>query len=474
MFDRVVVPQRLALIYRSGQTLGYNPGVNVWERLEPDTAEVLRWLRAGRPKADAGAHLQRRFGYTPERAQERLEEIARWGLFRRMFYLDREPDVPLPVVPSRPLKMVYWICTQACNLRCTYCYQDATVARPHELTTAEAKDLVDQVVEAGAQTFIITGGEPFSRRDLMEIVQYAKGRGLRVNVITNGHYITEKNAKEVAKAFNTITISLDHGLAKHHDCNRGEGSWERAVRAVDLLLAEGAKVDLNSVLSHEGLQDIKELIRFGRKRKIGTHKIMPQYPMGRGAENRYGELTVPELLGLNDRLNQVNIDLESEGEGELRAPNEAKGTSKGTRRAHCGAGLAEVSVDPEGWVYPCKLLQYTELRSDNIRDRRLAEIVTHPVIAGTAKRVVDTLHPCKTCIVKNHCGGGCRGIHYSFTGAYTETEPLFCAHLRRSFEVYAWSTTGEVPPERTTGFKFDPASPAVPNFIPLSRLEESL
>ena len=52
--------------------------------------------------------------------------------------------------------------------------------------------------------------------------------------------------------------------------------------------------------------------------------------------------------------------------------------------------------------------------------------------------------------------------------------PLFCAHLRRSFEVYAWSTTGEVPPERTTGFKFDPASAAQPNFIPLSRLEESI
>lgn len=472
MFERVVVPQRLALIYRSGQTLGYNPGVNVWERLEPDQAEVLRWLRAGRPKAGLGEHLQRRFGYTTERVAERLEEIAKWGLFRRMFYLDREPEVPPPVVPSRPLKQVYWICTQACNLRCTYCYQDATVARPHELTTQEAKDLVDQVVEAGATTFIITGGEPFSRRDLMEIVEYSNSRGLRTNVITNGHYITKKNAKAVAKAFHTITISLDHGLAKHHDCNRGEGSWERAVRAVDLLLAEGARIDLNSVLTHEGLQDLKDLVRFGRQRKIGSHKIMPQYPMGRGAGNRHGELTEFELLDLNDRLTQANIELENEG--EVRTRYEAKATAKGLRRSHCGAGLAEVSVDPEGWVYPCKLLQYTELRADNIRDRRLAEIVTHPVIAGTANRVVDTLHPCKTCIVKNHCGGGCRGIHYSFTGTYSEAEPLFCAYLRRSFEVYAWSTTGEVPPERTTGFKFDPNSPALPNFIPLSRLEESL
>jgi MoaA/NifB/PqqE/SkfB family radical SAM enzyme len=80
-------------------------------------------------------------------------------------------------LPSHPLSTVYWICTQACNLRCTYCYQDASVARDRELSTAEGYDLVDQAIEAGARTFVFTGGEPFHRRD-----QKSRRRRLRLFV----------------------------------------------------------------------------------------------------------------------------------------------------------------------------------------------------------------------------------------------------------------------------------------------------
>ena len=96
-----------------------------------------------------------------------------------MLYLDQEPKSPEIVHPANTLETVYWICTQLCNLRCTYCYQDATVRRPHELSTDEGKSLVDQTVAAGADTFIFTGGEPFSRPDLLEIARYSKSRGFR-------------------------------------------------------------------------------------------------------------------------------------------------------------------------------------------------------------------------------------------------------------------------------------------------------
>ena len=344
MLDRVVVPDRLALICRDEESVAYNPNLNLWERVDRDTAEALRWLRAGRPRSELASHLARRFASDPGVAEERLAAIVKWCVLRRILYLDQQLNVSASG-PDATLSTVYWICTQACNLRCTYCYQEAAVARRDELTTAEGFQLIDHAVAAGADTFIFTGGEPFSRKDLLQLARYSRGRGLRTNVITNGHFVTEKTAKDVAEAFHTITISLDHDIPEHHDRARGDGSWARAVRAIELLLGLGADVDVNTVLSRYGLSDLQALLRFGRDHDLGQHKVVPQFPMGRGGGSREDELEPDELLALNDRMQQAERDL---GPHEKRAGVEGESSGKRQLRKHCGAGLSEVSVDPEG------------------------------------------------------------------------------------------------------------------------------
>jgi radical SAM protein with 4Fe4S-binding SPASM domain len=456
LLHRVVVPPRLALIRRGGETLGYNPRINRWDYLEEDTAEVLRWLRAGREPNELGGHLARRFGYALPSALERLDEIIRWCILRRLLYLDREPDIPPIEHPPNPLETVYWICTQACNLRCTYCYQSAARARPNELATDEALSLVDQVVELGANTFIFTGGEPFVRPDLLEIANHSRDVGLQTNLITNGSYIDDSTVGTVASTFDSVTISLDHGLPEHHDCNRGEGTWLKSVEAIDLLIEAGVNVEINSTLSREGLAEVRELLAFVRRRRIGDHRIVPQFPMGRAQGNRArrGELTPEQLLGLNERMQEAAVDARCNvADGSLEG---SRGT-KMVRRNHCGAGLSEIAVDPEGWVYPCKLLQYPQFRTENVRNQSLTAIVAnHPRLRAARGNVVEKLHPCKTCIIKYHCGGGCRGIHFSFTHDYIQAHPMFCAYLRRTFEAKAWQSAGRQPGPRKSKFAMPP------------------
>ncbi len=456
ILDRVVVPRRLSLILRGDQTVAYNPSANTWHRIDEVTAEVLRWLRAGRNPTELAAHLKRRFPSITNQISvgQKLEEILRWAVLRQLLYLDQQPADCNIRHPDNPLSAVYWICTQACNLRCTYCYQDALVARPNELTTAEAMCLVDQVADASARTFVITGGEPFSRRDILKVAAYAKERCLRVNVITNGHFITPKNVRTVAEHFDVVTVSLDHMKPEHHDRHRGHGSWQRAMRAVLLLLQEGVSVDVNSVLSRPGLPDLKELLRLSREHALRAHRIMPRFPMGRGAHNRDEELTPEELLALDELLTSKRSELDAEKSGSDSIRAEGEYTDKGSLRSHCGAGLSEVSVDPEGWVYPCKLLQYDQFRTGNIRETSLRDLYTqHPIMARAQGRTTAVMPTCRTCIIKNSCGGGCRGIQFSFTEEAEGADPLFCAYLRRSFEVKAWRTTGDIPVPRPTMFK---------------------
>jgi radical SAM protein with 4Fe4S-binding SPASM domain len=451
LLSRVVVPSRLALILRGDQTVGYNSSLNVWHRLDDETAEVLRWLRSGRDRSALVAHLTRRFGLG--NAEAKLGDVLRWAVLRQLLYLDAERTPPSLQLSAAPPSTVYWICTQACNLRCTYCYQDASVARNDELSTAEGYDLVDQAREAGVRTFVFTGGEPFHRRDLLKIAHYSRSQGLRTNVITNGSYVTPRRVREIAQIFDKVTVSLDHAVAAHHDGARGKGSWRRAVRAIDLLMQQGVNVDINSVLSRPGLPDVDKLLAFVRSRPVGQHRITPRYPMGRGADSRWDELTPEELLDFDDNLHRTGEALEIVP-GESKAASDSRAAkSKGIRRSHCGAGLSEVSVDPEGWVYPCKLLQKKEYRAGNVRDHRLVEIFSaDPILASFRRPFVDTLQPCTTCIIKNDCGGGCRGIHSSFSHDWTIAEPLFCAQLRRSFETKVFASTGSVPIRRPARF----------------------
>lgn len=272
------------------------------------------------------------------------------------------------------------------------------------------------------------------------MARYAKKRGLRTNVITNGHYVTHRNAHEIAEVFDLVSVSLDSGLAEHHDACRGDGSWRRAAGAIDLLLDAGAKVDINSVITKPGLKDVDQLLAFARRRGIGDHRIVPQSPMGRGADKRDDELTAEDMVGFEDKLYALGR-------------NRNVRSSKGTIRDHCGAGLSEVSIDPEGWLYPCKLLQYESNRVGNVRQSSVADLIDSSAHLGEIRQpLTDSLKPCVTCIIRNNCGGGCRGIHASYSGSWDVADPLFCAQLRRNFELQAFASTGSVPGKRRSGF----------------------
>src|SRR3989441_13231347 len=83
--------------------------------------------------------------------------------------------------------------TYGCNLRCVHCYNPTHQAKD-ELATAQLKALIDQLVEAGCLKLAFTGGEIFTRRDLSEILTYAKGKGFAITLLTNATLITTERA----------------------------------------------------------------------------------------------------------------------------------------------------------------------------------------------------------------------------------------------------------------------------------------
>src|SRR5215467_14189201 len=82
----------------------------------------------------------------------------------------------------RPM-LVIWEMTQACDLSCMHCRANSRPKRhPLELSTAEAFHLIDQIAEMRVPLFVLTGGDPLKRPDLMPIVEYACRRGVRTSL----------------------------------------------------------------------------------------------------------------------------------------------------------------------------------------------------------------------------------------------------------------------------------------------------
>lgn len=118
--------------------------------------------------------------------------------------------------------IVSWMTTNQCNLKCVHCYQDAEEATERELSTDEAKKMIDEIALAGFKIMIFSGGEPLLRPDIYELVAHAASRGLRPVFGSNGTLITDEVARRLKETGAcAMGISVDSLDATKHDKFRG-------------------------------------------------------------------------------------------------------------------------------------------------------------------------------------------------------------------------------------------------------------
>ncbi|MHC4140002.1 MAG: radical SAM protein, partial [Planctomycetota bacterium] len=154
--------------------------------------------------------------------------------------------------------VVVWNVGQRCNLKCVHCYsQSKDIEYPNELNTKEAKAMLDGLAEYGAPVILFSGGEPLMREDLMELITYARDKGLRAVISTNGTLITEEKAEELKKfGLSYVGISLD-GLKETNDKFRGiEGAFDDALQGIRNCMKVGIKVGLRFTINKRNAQDI--------------------------------------------------------------------------------------------------------------------------------------------------------------------------------------------------------------------------
>ena len=149
---------------------------------------------------------------------------------------------------SAILTYVDFLCTNRCNLKCSFCQR--WQIKDQEDDTAKSLAVIDKIAAAGVASIFFSGGEPLLRKDLESLAEHARQKGLVLTLTTNGTLLTQERAMRLGKYFESITVSLD-GFEATHDKIRGvKGTYKKAMKAIHLLkeYSTNAKIGINFTL----------------------------------------------------------------------------------------------------------------------------------------------------------------------------------------------------------------------------------
>jgi radical SAM protein with 4Fe4S-binding SPASM domain len=345
----------------------------------------------------------------------------------------------------RPI--VVWNLTRTCNLKCVHCYTDSEAKKyPDELTTDEARNVLDDLAEFKVPAVLFSGGEPLVRPDLFELAAHARSKGLHVVLSTNGTLIDRLTAQKLKDLqFAYVGISLDSAIPAVHDEFRGmQGAFERTMRGFRHCVDVGQKVGLRLTLTRHTAQNLDQLFDLIEREGIDRACFYHLCPAGRGKDlmaltpdmarqaidtiiTRTGDLIRRgkrvEILTVDNHCDGVYLYLRMLKERHPRARQVLEMIRwNGGGRYSSGVGIA--NIDFYGNVHAD---QFSMFRSfGNVKQRKFSEIwqdTSNPIMAGLKDRLPLLKGRCGACKFQDACGGGLRARAEISTGDPWAADP---------------------------------------------------
>lgn len=334
------------------------------------------------------------------------------------------------------LKRVYWESTAGCNLRCIHCRRLDVLDKPDpdELTTAEAKSLIDELTTFGRPVLIFSGGEPLVRHDIFELAAYAHGKGLPIALATNGTLVDPEMARRIKEAgIYYASVSLDGSQAVTHDKFRGPGAFEKTITGMRLMQEAGIKVQVNFTVTKMNVDQVSEVYALCQAKKAIALYLFLLVPVGCGVE-----IAESQMLSSREVEGYLKWVAQKDKEGPLplkaicapqyfRIEHELSGQDASaipSDRKGCLAGLHMCFVTHKGDVYPCG---YLPLSAGNIREKPFREIWNTSLLFTSLRDSSLLSGRCGACDYKDVCGG-CRARGFYAYGNVLAEEP-YCDYV---------------------------------------------
>jgi MoaA/NifB/PqqE/SkfB family radical SAM enzyme/glycosyltransferase involved in cell wall biosynthesis len=285
------------------------------------------------------------------------------------------PPIRLPIdhhisrtEPSKPRTMLLLI-NRGCNLRCSFC---DLWDRPEQMELSQLMPLLEQAVEIGTQTLVITGGEPFMHKGLFHAVQAARALGLHVNITTNGTMVDKRWDALMGSGVDSLSFSID-GLEATHDRLRGKkGCWTQTLTAVQRVLEAGIHVSVYMVVTRENVRELPQV--YALVKGIGADfdfwpvNDAPEHYLRTAEDQSRWKAALAVLAGMDPQIAarrayyETALDYHGQGLGAVR----------------CLGLVDQFGVTYDGRFLPCCVWGGEGLAVGNVFETPLTELWTHP------------------------------------------------------------------------------------------------
>ena len=292
--------------------------------------------------------------------------------------------------------------TNRCNLRCVHCYirdYDGGDPASSELSTDEVLSIIDQVVDAGCLSFLITGGEPLLHPDFATVYRHARESGIIVSVFTNGTLLDSSHIELFRELPpRQIELTLYGATPETYEAVTGvKGSYDAFHRGIELLRKGDVPFRLKTMLLTLNVHEFA---------------LMTEYARELGVRFRFDPLIAPRLDGdctpLQYRVDPATaVELEMSDEErvasvleDLKSTGGENGESARKEFLYrCGTGATGFFIDSHGWLQPCMMVTNPSV---DLRKTRFGEAWAE--LAGVRDIPAPPDLHCKECSLVAHCG----------------------------------------------------------------------
>ncbi|MEO6056448.1 MAG: methyltransferase domain-containing protein [Gemmatimonadales bacterium] len=382
----------LHVFHRDGLTYAVDPAAPNWIAVETRGRELLEMVAAA-PGGEFGALVAgyaSRYGLEAAKAWVHVHDFCtaldRAGMLRAIPAVAAPYPGRLALTTPDGLRELWLQINNACNLSCTHCLVSSGPGENPGLDLASLTRLVDRAVELGLERLYITGGEPFVRRDLFELLQHAtRTHGLETIVLTNATAfrraaLTGLDALDHERV--RFQVSIDGARAETNDHIRGPGTFGRALEGARLLVDRGFAVSLTTVVTRENLDELVEIPDLVRQVGAESQHLMWAHKRGRAAADLNGffppvESLLAALCRTLDAAESVGVVVDN-----LEAVKRRVNGVPGIKYDLGNGGWDSLCVYADGRVYPTAALanEPALLVGDAIRDDLGRLLETAPVV----------------------------------------------------------------------------------------------
>ncbi len=315
---------------------------------------------------------------------------------------------------SAPLKISMNL-TKKCNLRCIQCFSDSGNLKDKELTTKDMYNLFDSMVENGTFFICLGGGEPFTRTDLFDILEYGKEKQLAVSIVTNGLLLT----KEIIERLNNLDVDYlwvsFEGMKDNHEKLRGKGTFDKTIAALQLLKKYyKGRTALRMSINKYNIDEVDDLLKIAEKYDIDLVRYTPLLSFGRAVGK---DLTInqDEYIRFLDNMKKIKSN-----KIEIVYPNMPNNKFWiGTNGFGCHCGKEAVWIDEIGNYSPC-IFWGSDFNIGNIKNDDYSELWKKSLQVSNIKGN----EICKKCSNYKVCRGGCRARVLFELGNLDDVDPL--------------------------------------------------